>query len=148
MLFITCLISGLLVQPVTAFHVAYSQSISSGTTIPFNVVKTNVGNGWNRYYHRFRAPVTGLYYFTLSFRTSYSGVHHYAGAWIMRGNVKLRFVYANRKSNINAYMPASGSVVVMLNAGELVWARRYGGYLYSDSNLFTHFVGFLIQKVN
>ena len=66
----------------------------------------------------------------------------------MRGNVNLRFVYAWRNNNIHAHMPATGSVAVMLNAGELIWAKRTGGYLYSDGNLYTHFVGFLIQKVN
>ena len=137
-----------MVQPGTAFHVAYSHSMSSGTTIPFNVIKTNLGNGWSSSNHRFTAPVKGLYYFTLSIMTQGSSTG-YAQAYIMRGNVNIRFVYAQRNSNFYAYIPASGSVVVILNAGEQIWAKRSSGYLYShSSNLYTHFVGFLIQKVN
>ena len=136
-----------MVQPVIALHVARSSSMFSGSKIPFNVIKTNIGNGWSSSYHRFTAPVKGLYYFTLSIITRWSSSGS-AGAWIMRGNVKLRYTFARRHPNIHAYIPASGSAAVMLNAGELIWVERNHGYLYSDSNLFTHFVGFLIQKVN
>ena len=136
-----------MLQPVIGFNVAYSQSMSSGTTIPFDVIKTNLGNGWSSSYHRFTAPVKGLYYFTLSIITQWSS-DGYAGAWIMHGNVRLRFVYARRNNNIYAYIPASESAAVMLNAGELIWAKRHHGYLFSSNWLHTHFVGFLIQKVN
>ena len=126
----------------------YSRLMSSGSTIPFNVIKTNIGNRWSSSNHRFTAPVKGLYYFSLSIMTPYTASQYTAQAWIVRGNVNLRFVYVNRQSKFGAYMPASGSTVVMLNAGEQVWAKRNGGWLYSDSGLYTHFVGFLIQKVN
>ena len=137
-----------MLQPVIGFYVGYSWSMSSGTTIPFNIIKTNLGNRWSSSNHRFTAPVKGLYYFTLSIITKPSSSPGYASAFIMHGNVNLRFIYAYRNSNIQAHIPASGSAVVMLNAGEQVWARRWGGFLYSDHNLYTHFVGFLIQKVN
>ena len=130
------------------FYVANSHQMSSGSTIPFNVIKTNLGNGWSSSYHRFTAPVKGLYYFTLSIMTKGSSSPRYATASIMHGNVNLRYVFTERNSNMHAFMPASGSAAVMLNAGEQVWARRQGGYLYSNSDLYTHFVGFLIQKVN
>ena len=125
----------------------YSRSVSSGRTIPFNVIKSNMGNRWSSSYHRFTAPVKGLYYFSLSIITPFSPLPHQAGASIMRGNVHLSFVSAWRSRNTNSHIPASGSVAVMLNAGEHVWARRKGGNLYSNGNLLTNFVGFLIQKV-
>ena len=137
-----------MVQPAIGFYVGYSSSMSSGSTIPFNVIKTNLGNGWSSSYHRFTAPVKGLYYFTLSIMTPYTASQYTAQAWIMRGNVNLRFVYVHRKSNIHAHIPASGSAAVMLNAGEQVWAKYASGWLYSTTSLYTHFVGFLIQKVN
>ena len=131
-----------------AFHVAYSHAMFSGTTIPFNVIKTNLGNCWSSSNHRFTASVKGLYFFTLNIRTPITASQNHAQAYIMRGNVRLRFVYANRYPNIKASIPASGSAVVMLNAGEHVWAKRNSGYLYSDRYLYTHLVGFLIQKLN
>ena len=145
MLFMSFLISGMLKQPVIGFYVSYSQSMTSGTTIPFNRIKTNLGNCWSSSYHRFTAPVKGLYYFTLSIITPWSSTH-YAGAWIMHGNVNLRWIYAARNTNIHARIPATGSAAVILNAGEQIWAKRHYGYLYSDGNLLTHFVGFLLQK--
>ena len=136
-----------MVQPVIGFHVAYRRSMTSGSTIPFNVIKANLGIGWSSSYHRFTAPVKGLYYFTLSIITQWSS-NGYAGAHIVRGNVSIRFVRAWRHSKIQAHIPASGSAAVMLNVGDQVWAKRHNGYLHSNSALYTHFVGFLIQKVN
>ena len=137
-----------MVQPVIGFYVCSSKSVTSGTTVPFNVIKTNLGNGWSSSNHRFTAPVKGLYYFTLGIISKFSSSPGTGGAWIMHGDVHLRFVYASRSSHIQAHITGSGSAVVMLNAGEPVWAKRWGGFLYSDHNLYTHFVGFLIQKVN
>ena len=134
-------------QPAIGFYVCYSHIMSSGSTIPFNIIKTNLGNSWSSSYHRFTAPVKGLYYFTLHIMTLSTASQYYAGALIMHANVNLCFVYASRSSNVNSHIPASGSAVVMLNAGELVWARRRRGYLYSNGDLYTHFVGFLIQQV-
>ena len=130
------------------FYVAYSHPMSSGSTIPFNFIETNLGNGWSSSYRRFTAPVKGLYYFTLNIMTKGSSSPRYVTASIMHGNVNLRYVFAEQNSNMHAFIPASGSAAVMLNAGEQVWARRQGGYLYSNSDLYTHFVEFLIQKVN
>ena len=143
MLFITCLISGQI-----GFYVGYSSSMFSGSTIQFDVIQTNLGNGWSSSNHRFTAPVKGLYYFTLNIMTPWSPSQHYAAAHIMRGNVNIHRVVVNRSSRIHGHIPASASAAVMLNAGEQVWAKRYIGYLFSGSNLNTHFVGFLIQKVN
>ena len=84
-----------MVQPVIGFYVGYSRLMSSGSTIPFNNIKTNLGNGWSSSYHRFTAPVKGLYYFNLNFKTQWSSAG-YAGASIMRGGVKIRVVYARR----------------------------------------------------
>ena len=137
-----------MVQPVIGFDVGYTRSMTSGYTIPFNRIRTNLGNGWSSSNHRFTAPVKGLYYFTLSIMTKSSSYPGYAQAHIMRGNVYLRYVYARRNTNIYAYIPATGSAAVMLNAGEQVRARRWTGYLYSNGDVYTHFQGFLIQKVN
>ena len=107
-------------KTVVVFDVGYTASMSSGTTIPFNRIKTNIGNGWNRYYHRFTAPVKGLYYFTLSIITPIRLSQSFAGAHIMRGNVHLRHLYALRSNSIQTRQPASGSAAVMLNAGEQI----------------------------
>ena len=144
-------VSGVMVQPMIGFYVCYGRTISSGTTIPFDWVKTNIGNGWNRHYYRFTAPVRGLYFFTLHITISPKNLpsQFHGRAYIMRGNLSIRNVYSHHQSNINAMIPASGSVPVMLNAGEHIWAKYGGGRLYSDGGgQRTYFVGFLIQKAN
>ena len=145
-LFIYCLISDLLTQREIGFDVSRSSSMSSGTKIPFDRIKTNIGGGWSNTSHTFTAPIDGLYYFTLGIMTTYFSSPGYAQAKIMRGNAVLRYVHTNKASS-NGYLSATGSVLIKLNRGQQVHAERTGGTLYSDSNLYTHFVGFLIQKV-
>ena len=128
---------------------AHSSTISSGSKIPFDTVKTNIGGGWSSATNTFTAPVKGLYFFSLGIMITYStSSDSYAEAYIMYGNNKLRFVYARRPDNIQARIPASSSVTLILNAQDVIYAKRHSGTLYSDgTNLYTHFVGFLIQKV-
>ena len=131
---------------MVGFEVGYSGTMSSGTKIPFNRIKTNIGGGWSSSSHTFTAPIDGLYYFTLGIMTTYSSSPGYAQAKIMRGNVVLRSVYTN-KSGRTGHQSATGSVLINLNKGQQVHAERHAGTLYSDGSLYTHFVGFLIQKV-
>ena len=135
----------MLTQTVVGFDVSLSSSMSSGTKIPFNRIKTNIGGGWSTSNHTFTAPVDGLYYFTLGIMTTYSSSRYYAQARIMRGNVELRYVLTNKASS-NGYYSATGSVLIKLNRGQQVHAERFSGTLFSGGGLYTHFVGFLIRK--
>ena len=140
-LFIVCYISDLLSQTVIGFEVDHSVSMSSGSKIPFDRIKTNVGGGWSNTSHTFTAPTDGLYYFTLGIMTHYSSSQYYANAKIMRGSVILRYVLTNKASSYG-YHSATGSVLIKLNKGQQIHAERHDGTLYSD----THFVGFFIGK--
>ena len=137
----------MLTQTVVGFEVGYNRTMSAGGKIPFNTIKTNLGGGWSNTNHTFTAPIDGLYYFTLGIMTHYYSSKSYAQAKIMRGNVGLRYLYTQKAPSINGYLSATGSVLIKLNRGQQVHAERTGGTLYSDSGLYTHFVGFLIQKV-
>ena len=136
----------MLTQREIGFDVSRSSSMSSGTKIPFNIIKTNIGGGWSNTSHTFTAPIHGLYYFTLGIMTTWSSSPYYATAKIMRGDVGLRYVYTDKASRTGR-QAATGSVLIKLNRGQQVHAARDGGTLWSSSNLYTHFVGFLIQKV-
>ena len=146
-LFIVCYISGLLTQTVIGFEVGHSVSMSSGSKIPFDRIKTNVGGGWSNTSHTFTAPTDGLYYFTLGIMTDdRSSYPYYATARIMRGNAVLRYVLTQKASSTNGRLSATGSVLIKLNKGHQVHAERGSGTVYSNGNLYTHFVGFLIGK--
>ena len=134
----------MLTETVVGFHVAHSVTMSSGSKIPFNTIKTNLGNAWNKNNHTFTAPVKGLYFFSLSITTTYSSSSGIADARIMSGSKVIRIAYAQKSS---AYIPDTAPVIVILNAGEQVYAKRIAGSLYSNGHLFTHFVGYLIAKV-
>ena len=141
------LFSGMLTQPVIGYHVVHNVTMSSGSKIPFNTIKTNMGNGWNKNTHTFTAPVKGLYFFSLSVLTEWGGDGH-AEAKIMHGSVELRHVYTN-KASTPGRQAATGSVVVTINAGEKVHAERVGGTLFGDDGPYRpmNFNGFLIQTV-
>ena len=133
---------------VVGFDVSLSSAMSSGTKIPFNRIRTNIGGGWSNTSHTFTAPTDGLYYFTLGIMTTYSSSPYYAQARIMRGNVIQRYVLTQKGFSTNGNQAATGSVLIKLNRGQQVHAEHAGGTLYSDGGgLYTHFVGFLIQKV-
>ena len=137
----------MLTQREIGFDVSLSSSMSSGTKIPFDRIKTNLGGGWSNTSHTFTAPVDGLYYFTLGIRTTWSSSPYYARARIMHGNVMLRYLYTLKAPSTSGNQAATGSVLIKLTRGQQVHAERVGGTLYSDGGLYTHFVGFLIQKV-
>ena len=141
------LFSGMLTQPVIGFHVVHNVTMSSGGKIPFDSMRTNIGDGWNKNTHTFTSPVKGLYFFSLGVITEWGGDGH-AEAKIMHGSVELRRIYTHKNSRVGR-QAATGSVVVTLNAGEKVHAEHVYGTLFGDASTYrtTNFIGFLIQKV-
>ena len=136
----------MLSQTVVGFDVGHSKTMSSGGKIPFDIVKINVGGGWSNTNHTFTAPETGFYFFSLSIMTEWTA--NRADAEIKQGDVQLRYVYGayQASSTCSARLAATGSTVIKLNEGQEVHAERRDGTLFSNSNLHTHFVGFLIGK--
>ena len=137
----------MLTQREIGFDVSLSSTMSSGTKIHFDRIKTNLGGGWRNTNHTFTAPIDGLYYFTLGIMTFYYSSRSWAKARIMRGNVQLRYVLTRKASSTDGHYTATGSVLIKLNRGQQVHAERVTGTLFSNIDLYTHFVGFLILKV-
>ena len=124
-----------------AFHVALTKSQSSNGKVEFDKIISNHGNCWNSITDTFKAPTKGLYCFTL---TIMNGNKTYVYGRIMRENSNLQ---STRVDGSHYFNMGTASAVVLLGAGEHVYAEVEHGILYSDSTLYTHFVGFLIQKV-
>ncbi|XP_052711803.1 complement C1q tumor necrosis factor-related protein 3-like [Crassostrea angulata] len=90
-----------------------SRSYSSGSTIQFNQLKINLGNGFNTGNYRFTAPIGGVYVFSwsLSLNSNY------------RGNSYLKKNGSNYHS-LNCektYQQCGATVAMPLKKGEQVW---------------------------
>ena len=104
----------------------------------FNRVLSDYGNSWNRHSYTYRVPIRGVYCLTLSVinegKTAY--------AILIRGSTHLQTAWAEGRS----YNSATTSTVLLLNAGERIYAKRGGGTFNENNGLYTHLAGFLIQK--
>ena len=65
-----------------------------------------------------------------------------AYAILIRGSTHLQTAWAESRR----YNSATTSTVLLLNAGERIYAKRGGGTFNGNSGLYTHLAGFLIQK--
>ena len=130
-------------RPVVAFHVALSVTQSAAGKVVFDKIISNHGNCWNSVTHTFKAPVKGLYFFTVTIMNANKQqiyVH------IMRGNSNLQYT---RADGAHPYNMGTASVVVLLNAGEHVYCQKtQHGVIQGPGNQYPHFMGYLIQKIN
>ena len=123
------------------FHVALNHDQSSGGKIAFNRVLSNFGNGWKTNTHSFKVPIKGLYFLTL---TIMNRGNHWASASLKRGSNFLQNAFATDR-NGNA---GTQSTVLILGAGEHIYAARGRGTLLGNWALHTYLAGFLIQKTD
>ena len=129
-------------KPVVAFHVALSKSQSDAGKVVFDKIISNHGNCWNSVTHTFKTPVKGLYFFTVTIMNA-DKRQTYVRIMREKDNVQL-----TRADGAHRYNMATASAVLLLNAGEHVYAKFHHGVIYSDHTQYTHFVGYLIQKVS
>ena len=127
-------------NPLIGFHVALSKVWSGSGKVPFDRIISNYGNGWNNITHVFNVPMKGLYFLILTVMNRGSS---YAYSWLMRGSTHVAQAYA---APGHSYNVGTVSTVLLLDAGEHVYAQHGGGTLYSGSPYHTYLAGFLIQK--
>ncbi|XP_065928372.1 uncharacterized protein [Magallana gigas] len=124
----------------TATVSSASSTWNSGTLV-FDVVVTNVGNGYNPSTGVFTAPMAGEYAFFVNVQ-SYSNKIIYAEV-VLNGVTKVRtmaYSYAG-----NEYYEAGPNLVVLtLQKGDRVWVKRYSGQGYYIDGPLTTFSGFLL----
>ena len=127
-------------ETVIGFHIALTKSWSSSGNVAFDKVILNYGNCWSTKTHRFTAPAKGLYLFILNIM---NGQTSSSWAAIKHGGVILQRAHSYGHVNVGA-----ASALTFLEKGGQVYVERLGGVLYGSSGLWTHFVGFLIHKIN
>ncbi len=125
------------------FHVQRNSTYSlAGTTIPFQIEQLNVGGGINITSGIFRAPISGIYFF------SFNGVKN-APASHLR-------VYLYHNSNliteahgtsVSGGFTATLSSTLSLKSGDQISLQMAMGQLYDDNvGRYTNFNGLLLQE--
>ena len=126
---------------MVGFHVALSKDYSGSGKVPFDRIISNYGNGWNNITHVFNVPTKGLYFLILTVMNS-GGSNAYS--WLMHGSSHVALAFASGRHTDNV---GTVSTVLLLEAGEHVYAQHDGGKLFSaNPQHYTYVAGFLIQK--
>ncbi|XP_053381095.1 complement C1q tumor necrosis factor-related protein 3-like [Mercenaria mercenaria] len=134
-------------------HVAFMAELSAdlvnpsiGTTIVFDTVHTNVGDGYKPGPGIFVAPVNGTYNINLvassSTKASSSALHLY----IMHNEVQIGYVFLDYNSD--KWLFRSTTAVVELIADDTVFVKvgyREGAGTVNGAGFHTHISGFLIN---
>lgn len=132
-------------RSVVAFSATRTSSWSDFGRISFPSVILNYGGGFSSVTNSFRAPVTGIYYFSFS-----AGAAPFAGlrAVITTTSGGQCEIWREGTSH-NGYDTLSRTTMLRLNAGEEAWVELRGGLLFSDDvGRQISFSGFLYQPVS
>ncbi|XP_065928373.1 uncharacterized protein [Magallana gigas] len=123
----------------TATVSSTSTSWNSGTLV-FDVVNTNVGNGYNPSTGVFTAPTAGEFVFFVNVQ-SYNIQSIYVDV-VLNGVTKVRTMAYSSGSN-DFYDAGPNLVVLTLQKKDRVWVKRYSGQGYCIFGPITTFSGFL-----
>ncbi|XP_052057978.1 collagen alpha-2(VIII) chain-like [Mytilus californianus] len=116
------------------------QSLGVKDTIKFDKVVTNIQKGYNPSSGIFTAPLAGVYQFSSTVMT-YSGQKLVVHLWY--NNVKMSGVWLKG----SAHESATINMVLQLQEGDQVTIKsRESNKVYSDSDNFTSFSGYLIAQ--
>ncbi|XP_070578719.1 complement C1q tumor necrosis factor-related protein 5-like [Ptychodera flava] len=129
-----------------AFSAAKTSSmgqVSSETTVIYNRVISNVGNGYNTSTGKFTCTVSGVYFFMIS-ASSYTSSNLYL---CLMKNSQILACVMERRSSSGLRGSACNSVIIELQDGDEVWVRLGSGHaLFSDGNKYTTFTGYLLYQ--
>ncbi|CAG2243832.1 C1QL [Mytilus edulis] len=126
-------------QAPVAFHTHLSANfnVSSNDAVAYDVVKVNVGDGYNKFSGIFKAPATGLYFIT---NTVMSMPNHGIHVEIVKNGVAIGKNWADH----NGYESGTMSVITDLDVNDSVWVRDSDGGTERLEHDYNSFSGFLI----
>ncbi|XP_072018119.1 caprin-2-like [Amphiura filiformis] len=117
---------------------------SFGVALPFEVVFTNVGDGFDAQLGRYTCPSTGIYLFTYTIMTVVKGDPAEATIKLMKNETYINSVYQG--GNQEDRDTCSNTAVLELVAGDKVWLRCGGTEIFSSpDNNYTTFSGVRIS---
>ena len=126
---------------------------TTGTPIPFELVRVNEGNAMNLQTGKFTAPRPGIYFFSFTglaeFPVSSSRVR--LGVYLHLNGVKIGAGYVSEANTVvNQVSPFPLQSTLNLKKGDQVWLQIFdqstGASLFDNGEQFTHFTGFLLQE--
>ncbi|VDI57631.1 Hypothetical predicted protein [Mytilus galloprovincialis] len=126
-------------QAPVAFHTHLSANfnVSSNHAVAYDMVKINVGDGYNKFSGIFKAPTAGLYFIT---NTVMSMPNHGIHVEIVKNGVAIGKNWADH----NGYESGTMSVITDLDVNDSVWVRDSDGGTERLEHDYNSFSGFLI----
>lgn len=139
-----CFSGNTLPAPVAFFATLTTEigPLGAHQTIPYDRVVINLQHGYDTRHSHFIAPVKGIYGFSVSLMAI---LPSYCNIELVKNGDVLLPIHSGSHSD---HETGSASVVVSLNAGDMVWVRYSSGdvnKLYGDN--YNQFSGFLIQNL-
>eukprot|EP00105_Crassostrea_gigas_P036309 XP_019920457.1 PREDICTED: complement C1q tumor necrosis factor-related protein 3 [Crassostrea gigas] len=131
------------VEPV-AFYAYMSKSEptpSNHHALVFDVLKTNLGNGYNKFSGTFVAPFAGTYVFTWTINTNPHGAHFIN---LMVNNAIVGGTLADTQDTADFDSDSNTAVVVLSQGDSVILRTTYNSDradIYADSHAFTSFAG-------
>eukprot|EP00058_Branchiostoma_floridae_P003322 XP_002588810.1 hypothetical protein BRAFLDRAFT_89759 [Branchiostoma floridae] len=132
---------------VVAFSVARTNemvSSSSNKVVTYNVIITNLGEGYDRSTGKFTAKVAGTYFFTFNGITFFLDDASYYLRMVKGGEFVVGLF--EKSGPFEEHQASSNNAIVRLEAGEQVWVElgKGGHGLHSAYHRYLTFNGFLI----
>ena len=114
-------------QPIAFYAYMSSDEVnpSKHHTLIFDIVKTNAGNGYNKFTGMFTAPVSGSYALTCSITMDGPGA--YASYEIIK-NADIEGTFFVDADTTDDYKSSSMTVVVSLEVGDVLFVRTSSTY--------------------
>ncbi|XP_078694803.1 complement C1q tumor necrosis factor-related protein 5-like [Branchiostoma floridae x Branchiostoma belcheri] len=137
--------------PVVAFSVARTGTLnqpSSNTVLTYDVILSNEGAAYKVGTGKFVATVGGVYFFMFTGMTLYSSSSSAARMYYLRlmKNGEMMVSLHEHNGGQNQYQSSSNSAILHLLPRDEVWVQLNSGRaLYSDSDRYLTFSGFLIH---
>ncbi|XP_035846749.1 collagen alpha-1(VIII) chain-like [Sander lucioperca] len=114
----------------------------TATTLIYKKVVTNIGNAYNSNTGMFTAPLRGAYHFEWHVSAHGDNGAHGSGAWLVKNNENGFMAWEFQATGL---MTSSNSVVLLLEAGDVVFVRLPPKALVFDNdNDHTTFSGHLL----
>ncbi|KAH3840422.1 heavy metal-binding protein HIP-like [Dreissena polymorpha] len=120
----------------------HMENLGAGQHIVFDNVFTNEGGAYNKYHGSFTAPVPGIYVFSLTLLSFQDLAGHFR---VLRNGAILVHIWPDGRGD-GDYDTAAGTVVLVLNAGDVVAIdnQNAGTKLYGEH--YSFFTGFLLKS--